>query len=76
MQEIIELINKFASKDSSDYETEELVDYQETFENWASMDNETYQETFDTWDDMDDATRQAIDRALWTVKAELARRGY
>ncbi len=76
MQEIIELINKFASKDSSDYETEELVDYKETFETWSNMDNETYQETFDTWDSMDDMARQAIDRALWTVKAELARRGY
>ena len=76
MNTIIETINEFTSKDASDYEAEELIDYQETFETWANMDNETYQETFDTWDDMDDATRQAIDRALWTVKAELARRGF
>ena len=76
MDAITKAINNFASKSASDYETEELADYQEAFETWANMDNETYQETFDTWDDMDDATRQAIDRALWTVKAELARRGY
>lgn len=76
MDTIKEAINNFASKSASDYETEELVDYQETFEAWANMDNETYQETFDTWDNMDNATRQAINRALWTVKAELARRGY
>ena len=76
MNTIIETINEFTSKSASDYETEELTEYQETFESWATMDNETYQETFDTWDDMDEATRQAIDRALWTVNAELARRGY
>ena len=76
MDTIKEAINNFTSKSVSDYKTEELVDYQETFETWANMDNETYQETFDTWDEMDDMTRQAIDRALWTAKAELTRRGY
>lgn len=76
MDTIKEVINNFTSKDSSDYETEELADYKETFETWSNMDNEIYQETFDTWDNMDDATSQAIDRALWTVNAELARRGY